>query len=106
LTEAATIQWQIKNQLTADGIVGPNTWAKLAAISEPTRPTIGQAVASVIGSTTTPGEQFVSFGALIPSLDDVRTLLGRIPQPIKVASGVIGAFGGLLLLDTLTRKSK
>ena len=28
-TEAAVKEWQAKNGLTADGIVGPSTWAKI-----------------------------------------------------------------------------
>jgi putative chitinase len=38
-TEAAVKGWQSANGLTADGVVGPNTWAKMFALKEESAPT-------------------------------------------------------------------
>jgi putative chitinase len=49
-TEAAVKEWQAKNGLTADGIVGPSTWAKIMGESAvaPT-PTVSAPIAPVGG---------------------------------------------------------
>jgi putative chitinase len=48
-TEAAVKEWQAKNGLTADGIVGPATWAKIMGEGEPLPTPPVQAIAPVGG---------------------------------------------------------
>jgi putative chitinase len=48
-TEAAVKEWQAKNGLTADGIVGPATWAKIMGESTPIPAAPIQPVANVGG---------------------------------------------------------
>jgi putative chitinase len=48
-TEAAVKEWQAKNGLTADGIVGPATWAKIMGESTPVPAAPVQPVANVGG---------------------------------------------------------
>jgi putative chitinase len=48
-TEAAVKEWQAKNGLTADGIVGPATWAKIMGEGEPLPAPPVQAIAPVGG---------------------------------------------------------
>ena len=49
-TEAAVKEWQAKNGLTADGIVGPSTWAKIMGESAATpTPIVSTPIASVGG---------------------------------------------------------
>ena len=49
-TEAAVKEWQAKNGLTADGIVGPSTWAKIMGESaEAPTPIVSTPIASVGG---------------------------------------------------------
>jgi putative chitinase len=49
-TEAAVKEWQAKNGLTADGIVGPSTWAKIMGESaEAPTPIVSAPIASVGG---------------------------------------------------------
>jgi len=48
-TEAAVKEWQAKNGLTADGIVGPATWAKIMGESTPVPAAPIQPVANVGG---------------------------------------------------------
>jgi putative chitinase len=50
-TEAAVKEWQAKNGLTADGIVGPSTWAKIMGESVAAAPTpiVSTPIASVGG---------------------------------------------------------
>jgi putative chitinase len=49
-TEAAVKEWQAKNGLTADGIVGPSTWAKIMGESAATpTPIVSAPIASVGG---------------------------------------------------------
>jgi putative chitinase len=50
-TEAAVKEWQAKNGLTADGIVGPSTWAKIMGESAAAAPTpiVSTPIASVGG---------------------------------------------------------
>jgi putative chitinase len=48
-TEAAVKEWQAKNGLTPDGIVGPATWAKIMGKSTPTKAAPVQPVVNVDG---------------------------------------------------------
>jgi putative chitinase len=48
-TEAAVKEWQAKNGLTADGIVGPATWAKIMGEGEPLPAPPVQAITPVGG---------------------------------------------------------
>jgi peptidoglycan hydrolase-like protein with peptidoglycan-binding domain len=54
LTAAAVVDFQKKNGLTADGVVGPVTWAKLqAAASASTTTTTKKPTSTTAKSTTT-----------------------------------------------------
>jgi putative chitinase len=62
-TEEAVKAWQAKNGLTADGIVGPATWAKIMGTSTPSAPT---------AQPSTPAPQVAGL--------KLNKLVGHVPQ--------------------------
>jgi putative chitinase len=50
-TEAAVKGWQSANGLTADGVVGPNTWTKMFALKEESAPTPTPVAQPVVQNT-------------------------------------------------------
>jgi putative chitinase len=66
-TEEAVKAWQAKNGLTADGIVGPATWAKIMGESTP-------AVAPVVAQPSTPAPQVAGL--------KLNKLVGHVPQVV------------------------
>ena len=62
-TEEAVKAWQAKNGLTADGIVGPATWAKIMGVSTPAAPVV---------QPSTPAPQVAGL--------KLNKLVGHVPQ--------------------------
>jgi putative chitinase len=62
-TEEAVKAWQAKNGLTADGIVGPATWAKIMGVSTPAAP---------VAQPSTPAPQVAGL--------KLNKLVGHVPQ--------------------------
>ncbi len=80
-TEAAVKEWQAKNGLTADGIVGPSTWAKIMGESAaaPT-PIVSAPIASVGGL------KLEKLKGHIP--DAVITMIPAVAQKFQIDSAL------------------
>ena len=80
-TEAAVKEWQAKNGLTADGIVGPSTWAKIMGESAaaPT-PIVSTPIASVGGL------KLEKLKGHIP--DAVITMIPAVAQKFQIDSAL------------------
>lgn len=79
-TEDAVKAWQTKNGLTADGIVGPNTWTKIMGETAVVKPSI-----VVPTPTPTPAPQpVVPVATLTPSYPGLKLdkLKGHIPANV------------------------
>jgi putative chitinase len=80
-TEAAVKEWQAKNGLTADGIVGPSTWAKIMGESAATpTPIVSTPIASVGGL------KLEKLKGHIP--DAVITMIPAVAQKFQIDSAL------------------
>jgi putative chitinase len=80
-TEAAVKEWQAKNGLTADGIVGPSTWAKIMGESAATpTPIVSTPIASVGGL------KLEKLKGYIP--DAVITMIPAVAQKFQIDSAL------------------
>ena len=81
-TEAAVKEWQAKNGLTADGIVGPSTWAKIMGESVAAAPTpiVSTPIASVGGL------KLEKLKGHIP--DAVITMIPAVAQKFQIDSAL------------------
>jgi putative chitinase len=76
-TEEAVKAWQAKNGLTADGIVGPNTWNKIMGITQVPKPVAQPTAPAPSPATPPPAVAVASVAGL-----NLAKLKGHIPDNV------------------------